>query len=208
VNVSSPWQTITPTLDGPVLVTLSGLTGAVTGRQVHQLTGTGSEAGIRNVLTRLVEQGVVRATPVGNAYLYAVNREHVAWPSIKAMSEIRTLLFSRLRAEFDTWSPAPHSVALYGSAARQDGDTTSDIDLLLIRQTRIGADNTTWQEQTSRLRELVTAWTGNDCQLYDINRNDLSRMAIQADPLLTSWRRDAIPIAGADIRRILRETRT
>jgi hypothetical protein len=205
VNVSMPSEAIVPTLDGPVLVTLAKLAGPVTGRQVHQLTGVGSEAGVRNVLTRLVHQGIVHASPAGSAVLYSVNREHIAWPAVQALAGLRGEMFSRLRSALSDWDPRPRTAALFGSVARGDGDADSDIDLLLIRQRRTAADNEAWQGQVSRLREDVMAWTGNTCQVYDIGSDDLERHIAVHDPLVTAWRGDAITVCGTDLRGLLRD---
>lgn len=194
-----------PTLDGAVLVTLAKLSGPVTGRQVHQLAAIGSEAGVRNVLGRLVNQGIVHATQAGSAYLYEVNREHVAWPAVQAIAGLRGELLSRLKSELGTWQLRARCAALFGSAARGDGDSDSDIDVLLLHPQRADDDPETWEEQLARLRELVTTWTGNSCQLYDIHEDQVMRMIAERDPLLAEWRRDAIPLAGTDIRNLLRD---
>lgn len=205
MNVSMPSEAVVPTLDGPVLVALAKITGPVTGRQVHQLTGVGSEAGVRNVLNRLVHQGIVRAGPAGSAVLYAVNREHIAWPAVQALAGLRGELLARLRGALGDWDPRPRTAALFGSVARGDGGTDSDIDLLLIRQRRTDADDEAWQAQVSRLREHITAWTGNACQVYDIGSDDLERHIAAYDPLVTAWRTDAITVCGTDLRGLLRD---
>jgi predicted nucleotidyltransferase len=172
---------------------------------VHQLTGVGSEAGVRNVLTRLVRQGIVHASPAGSAVLYSVNREHIAWSAVQALAGLRGELFSRLRRALSDWDPRPRTAALFGSVARGDGDADSDIDLLLIRQRRTAADNEAWQGQVSLLREDVMAWTGNTCQVYDIGSDDLERHIAVHDPLVTAWRADAITVYGTDLRGVLRD---
>jgi DNA-binding GntR family transcriptional regulator len=205
VNVSMPSEAVIPTLDGPVLVALAKLAGPVTGRRVHQLAGVGSEAGVRNVLTRLVHQGIVHASPAGSAVLYSVNREHIAWRAVQALAGLRGELFSRLRNALSDWDLRPRTAALFGSVARGDGDADSDIDLLLIRQRRTAADNEAWQGQVSRLREDVMAWTGNTCQVYDIGSDDLERHIAVHDPLVAAWRADAITVYGTELRGVLRD---
>lgn len=186
-------------------MTLAKLSGSVTGRQVHQLAGVGSEAGVRNVLGRLVDQGIVCTSQAGSAYLYAVNREHIAWPAVQALAGLRGELLSRLKSEFGTWGLRARCAALFGSAARGDGDEDSDIDILILHTKRADEDPDTWETQLARLRELVSVWTGNRCQLYDIHEDDILRMIAKRDPLLTEWQRDAIPLTGTDIRNLLRD---
>jgi predicted nucleotidyltransferase len=205
VNLSRPFEAVVPTLDGAVLVTLAKLSSPMTGRRVHQLAGVGSEAGVRNVLNRLVDQGIVRAHPAGSAYLYGVNREHVAWAAVTALAGLRAELLSRLVSEFGTWELRARCAALFGSAARGEGDEDSDIDILVLHTKRADENTDTWQAQLDRLRELVHVWTGNDCQLYDIQEDEILRMIAKRDPLLAEWRRDAVPLAGTDIRNLLRD---
>lgn len=205
MNVSMPSDAIVPTLDGPVLVTLANLAGPVTGRQVHQLTGVGSEAGVRNVLTRLVHHGIVHASPAGSAVLYSLNREHIAWPAVQVLAGLRGELLSRLRNAISVWDPKPRTAAVFGSVARGDGDADSDIDLLLIRHRRTAADSEAWEGQVSRLGEDVMAWTGNTCQVYDIGSADLERHIAVHDPLVTAWRADAITVYGTELRSVLRD---
>lgn len=205
VNLARPFEAVVPTLDGAVLATLAKLSAPVTGRQVHQLTGVGSEAGVRNVLSRLVGQGVVRASAAGSAYLYMANREHVAWPAVQVLAGLRGELLSRLKVEIGSWEVRAHGAALFGSAARGDGDENSDIDILLVHTKSAQEHAETWQAQLTRLREAVPAWTGNECQLYDIHQDEFAPMIARRDPLLTEWQRDAIPLAGTDIRNLLRD---
>ena len=202
MNVTSPWEAIVPTLDGPVLVTLARLNGPVTGRQVHHLSGVGSEAGVRNVLNRLERQGIVRAVPAGSAWLYSINRDHIAWPTVQMLAGLRGQFLARLRDAFGAWNPRPRSAALFGSAAREDGDADSDIDIVVVRQ-RTTSQSEAWLEQVAMLREEVRAWTGNACQVYDIGSDDLQRHIDSGDPLVSAWRRDAITVSGADFRRLL-----
>lgn len=204
MNVATPSEAVVPTLDGPVLVALAKLAGPVTGRQLHQLAGVGSEAGVRNVLTRLVRQGIVHASPAGSAVLYAANREHIAWPAVQVLAGLRGTLLARLRNAFGEWVPRPRTAALFGSVARGDGDADSDVDLLLIRQPKTDIEDEAWHAQVSQLREDVLAWTGNTCQVYDIGSDDLRRHIAVRDPLVAAWRADAITVYGTDLRGLLR----
>jgi predicted nucleotidyltransferase len=205
MNVSMPSEAVVPSLDGAVLVNLAKLSTPVTGRRVHQLTGVGSEAGVRNVLTRLVHQGIVLSSPAGNAWLYVANREHVAWPAVTALAALRGELLSRLQSELATWTLPATCAAMFGSAARGDGDAHSDIDILLVHITHAGEDLDTWHAQVDRLRERTKRWTGNTCQAYDVDEDELRRLIVTSDPILAEWRRDAIPLAGTDIRTVLRD---
>jgi hypothetical protein len=55
----------------------------------------------------------------------------------------------------------PLHASMFGSAARGDGDSSSDIDLFVVRSAAVDADARTWRGQVERLSEHVRAWTGN-----------------------------------------------
>lgn len=50
----------------------------------------------------------------------------------------------------------------------------------------------------------VTAWAGNDCQMFQVDRARLAEHLRARDPLLDELRRDAITLAGEDISTVLR----
>jgi predicted nucleotidyltransferase len=157
------------------------------------------------VLTRLARHGLVRESPAGSAYLYSINREHLAWPAVQDLAGIRRELLSRLRQTLGEWEVPARCAALFGSAARGDGGLDSDIDLLVIRQRRVSVDDETWQVQLDRLRGEVRAWTGNSCQIYELGSDDLQRHIAAGDPMVAAWRTDAITVAGKDLRGLLRD---
>jgi len=99
LDVAHPIRSVVPTLDGPVLEVLARTTRPLSGREVHRLAGTGSPNGIRLVLARLAEQGLVYAEERAKAVFYTANRDHVAWPAVEILTGLRRTLLDRLRAE-------------------------------------------------------------------------------------------------------------
>lgn len=208
MNLSRPIAAVIPTLDGPVLQALAGTTAPVTGRHVHRMAGTGSEAGVRKVLGRLVDQGLVRVSEAGSSLLYVANREHLAWPAVESLAALRRLLFTRIEAAIAGWDPKPLHASVFGSAARGDGDIRSDIDLFVIRPARTAEDGEPWAGQVDRLRRAVEDWTGNPCQVFQLDMDRLAEHVAVSDRLLDEWRRDAITVYGDEPRRIISRVRT
>ena len=112
---------------------------------------------------------------------------------------------SRLRSRFGEWSIPARSAALFGSAAREDGDADSDIDLLLIRQDRTDPDDPAWAEQIVQLKADIAAWTGNHTQVYELDVDELTRHIAAGQRIVHEWRSDAITLAGTDVGNLLRE---
>src|SRR5437764_8078449 len=133
MNLSRPWALIRSPIDIEVLLVLRGITRPLTGREVARLVRAGSQPAVNAALRRLAEEGLVQAEEAGNAYLYTFNREHLAAPAVELLADIWTELERRLRDEVAGWQVAPVHVSIFGSAARGDGDTASDIDIFVIR---------------------------------------------------------------------------
>jgi predicted nucleotidyltransferase len=206
MDLARPIGAVVPTLDGAVLETLTRTTRPLTGREVHRLSRVGSEAGVRRVLSRLEAHGVVHATKAGQAVLYTANRDHLTWPAIELLARIRESLLERLRTELRSWSIGPVTAALFGSAARGDGTHSSDIDLLVVRPAGIGEetdDHIRWLRQVDEVRERVTGWTGNHCQIYELDRDEFATHVRRGEPIVAEWKRDAILLHGESISRLV-----
>lgn len=202
MDLTQPMAAIVPALEAAVLSTLARTTRPLTGREVHRLGGTGSESGVRLILARLVDSGLVHATSAGRATLYVANREHLAWPSVQALTRLRHTFFDELGCHVAQWSDEPLTVAVFGSAARGDGRTASDIDVLVVRS---GGDDERWIDRIDALREQVTAWTGNPCQVYELTSAQFREYVVSAEPILTEWQRDAVVVHGHSIDELSRK---
>src|SRR6266508_2965124 len=141
MDLSRPWAPIRSPIDMEVLRVLQGTSRPLTGREVARLVRAGSQPAVNVALRRLAEEGVLRVEEAGNAYLYTFNREHLAAPALELLVDIRSELDRRLRAEIAEWKIAPAHVSIFGSAARGDGDTRSDIDLFVVRPARVSEDD-------------------------------------------------------------------
>ncbi len=198
MELQHPLAVITPTVDGAVLAVLAGAEAAFTGREVHRLVGRYSEAGVRNVLARLAEQGVVLVERAGPSYLYRLNRDHLAAPHIVALAGLWTELLERLRQRLVDWDPPPVFAALFGSAARGDMGPDSDIDLLLIRPNDVDPDDRRWTDQLDSLVRDVSRWTGNDTRPLEYGDAEARRAIKRGAPVLEAVRHEGIRLAGPD----------
>jgi len=180
-----PLRSVVPTLDGPVIAALAATTAPLSLAEVHRRTGNGSKSGIRRVLLRLVSEGVVLEVPGG----YVLNREHLAAPAVELLANLHGELISRIRGEVASWSSPPLLVGLFGSAARRDGDASSDIDLLIV------SDDASLDD-VERLRQRIQAWTGNAAQIITLTPADLRRLRRAKEPIVTVWEQELVLISG------------
>jgi predicted nucleotidyltransferase len=207
MDVSRPYSALSPTLDGAVLNALAGTTRPLTGREVSRLVGRKSHAGARDVLNRLVVHGLVSRQEAGRALLYTLNRDHLAAPAVLLLAGLREELLSRLRETIANWDIAPVHASLFGSAARSDGDTSSDIDLLLIRGPDVAAEDARWRQQLDDLAASVLSWTGNRLSIAEVSGGDVRRVREADGSILREMDEDAVLLAGGELPTVLRGAR-
>ena len=199
MNVSHPYRAVSPSLDGDVLQTLAGTEMLLTGRQVAQLTGKNSHSGVLNVLNRLTEHGLVDRVELNRASLFSLNRDHLAYPAVVALAGMRTALLGHLRAQLDKWEIAPMHASLFGSTARGDGDTKSDIDVFVVRPAGVSEEHPQWRMQVGEFEDRVGRMTGNRVAVLEASEVELPRLRDDAPPILVALRADAIVLSGPGI---------
>jgi predicted transcriptional regulator len=204
MNVSRPFAALMPALDSAVLSVLAGGTRPRTGREIAGVAGR-SPTGVRAVLERFVEQGLVDRERAGKAFVYALNREHLAAPAIEALTNLRPGLFERLRQEIAAWKLAPVHASLFGSTARGDGDASSDIDVFVVRPGGVDEDDATWRHQLDGLAEGIRRWTGNHAGIAELSTDQLASLKRRRPPILKELDADAIALFGPDVGTLLRE---
>jgi predicted nucleotidyltransferase len=226
VDLSDPTSAVTATLDGPVLAVLAHAGKPLTVGEVTAQMPRGSEVGVRRSLARLVGQGIVRATEMGRNRVHELNRDHVAAPIAVQLGSLRLEVWRRLRAKLGSWRIKPLYASAFGSAARGDGDSQSDIDLLLVhapfpgewdprrRSATLGhqlaglaaelttlqlteKDVTRWRRQIDQLHHEVRSWTGNPLQVVDMSGYEWGDQKRRRTSLYAEISRDGIQVAGA-----------
>jgi hypothetical protein len=207
MDLGAPHTAICPTLDSGVLAVLARTTHPLTGREVARLVGRPSHRGVLDVLSRLTDQGLVDREEAGRAFLFMLNREHLAAPAVEVLANLRTELTSRLSTEISGWHPRPVHVSLFGSAARGGGDIHSDIDLLVIRPENIPAEDPAWEEQRDRLGVRIRRWTGNHAGVAEVTEKELIALVRRRAPIVAELRSDAITLFGGPLSGLLGASR-
>lgn len=186
MDLRHPITSVVPSLDAYVLEALSRSSSPASLTKVQQRAGRGSLSGVRRVLERMVEQGLV----VRDATGYALNRNHLAADAVTSLTSLHAAFEERLRAWIHDRDELIEAVGLFGSMARREGGTDSDIDLLVIAE----------EGDLVALREDLTAavrsWTGNDVQVVVLTRSAVRELHEQRAALLDSWGRDLVMVTG------------
>lgn len=187
VDVSAPITTAIPGVSGLVVAALLPTVEPMTGAQVAQACSSASEMGVRKALHRLTASGLVLKVPGG----YTLNREHLVFPAVALLDGLFGQLRKRIRAAIEQWGGQVTVAGLFGSAARRDGDSASDIDLLFVSNDK-GAEDFAME-----LSDLVQVWTGNECQVMALTDREVRRMKRAGEPLIDDWARDLDPVVGS-----------
>lgn len=204
MDLSAPHLTVFPEAIGGVLSALTGTTRPLSGREAARLSGVPRTTAAR-ALQHLVEHGLVRVQEVGAgaALLYTFNREHLAAGPVLALLGLRRGLVDRLKSELEGWSQPPLHASLFGSAARGDGTTASDIDLFIVRPAPVTAEDARWRGQLDSLAGMVVSWTGNHAGIAEVAEQELGRLARERPPVVEELERDAIVIVGPAVSALL-----
>lgn len=207
MDVAQPYTAICPTLDSSVLSVLAGTSRPLTGREVARLVGRNSHTGVLDVLNRLAEHGLVDRQEAGRALLYTLNRDHLAAPAVSVLAGMRSELLRRLRDVIKGWEVAPVQVSLFGSAARGEGSTESDIDLFIVRTNDVSEDDPRWHRQLDDLADKVARWTGNHAGIVEVGESEIKQLRKNEPPVVDELRSDAIVISGPEITALLGDSR-
>jgi hypothetical protein len=176
-------------------------------RELASVAGVSHNA-TQTVVHRLGEHGLILTTPVGRAVLCSFNRAHLAADALASLVTLRARLLQVLAEEVGAWSMAPVHASLYGSAARGDGTTASDLDLLVVRPDLLDAGaEEAWEDQLGASSGRLRLATGNPVNYLDMTPEGLQEAARTGEPIVDSWRRDAVHLFGQRLDTLLRATR-
>ena len=207
MDMSAPSSVLLTRTEGRVLSTLAGTTRPLSGREVARLSGA-SPNGAWRTLRRFVEHGLVSEREAGGrTLLYTLNREHVAADAALRLTDLRAELIDRLTTRIKSWIVPPVHVSLFGSAARGDGDTGSDVDLVVVRPRDVDEEDEQWRTQLDGLADAVLGWSGNHAGISEIPRGDIARLGRERPAILDELEQDAITLFGPSVRELLAANR-
>lgn len=206
MDLSNPISAIIPKLDGSIFRVLARTTMPLTGARVAALAGRSSYPGILTALSRLVRQGTVLVESAGSAYLYRANRDHILWSGIEqavaAAESVLPTITTRISRQVDKQLGIEDSndstLAIFGSVARETSTVDSDLDIVAV------FPNALSDESIARLVDEISSsvrlWTGNSCNVYVATASRLRELVEAKDPIVSSWRDDAVTFHGVDLR--------
>jgi predicted nucleotidyltransferase len=205
MDVGRPASVVMPAGTEAVLRVLAGSDAPLGVREVARLAGVSANRASQ-VLSGLAEHGLVVVDERGAGRLCRLNRAHLAAEPLLALVGLRGRLVDLLRSEVESWPRRALHVSLFGSAARGDGTTGSDLDLLVVRaEPRNDAEAERWDDQLFDSGERIFTASGNHAAWLVTSPAGLRRAVQTAEPIVAEWRHDAIHLAGRRLDALLRE---
>lgn len=202
MDLSSPLRSLIPTLDSAVLEVLAGTESALSLSQISRLAPRGSRPGLALVLERLVEHGLVVATPANRGSLYRLNRDHVLAEAVLSAQRARVTILARLTEAVEALTPRPVHASVFGSFARREASPGSDIDLLVVLPVEATLDDA-WYAQLRGLGDQVLGWTGNRLEHLVLTEDELARVVAREEPIVDSWLADSVTVTGTPVESLL-----
>ena len=184
VDYSRPIEALVPGVQGRVLAVLARTDTELTMRGVAELAGVSpQQASV--VLGRLAELGVVERRDVPPVALVRLARENLAAQAIARVAHLRREAIERLRTLATKIEPAPASLVVFGSFARGEAGTHSDVDVLAVRPSTLsGNDHDAWTDSLGQWVDVATRVLGNPVNLVEASVEELSGLPSREAPSL------------------------
>ena len=191
MDLGSPVLDVAPAVRGALLQALARLEQPVTRRQLAAAAGV-APGNASAVIEELIQTGLVNEAVAGRSSMVVLNRNHLAAGPVLALAGLRGELIRRLRERLSEW-PDLRGAWLFGSVARGEADSGSDVDLLIVADDLQSPD---LHERLSQLHADVRSWTGNDLQLVEHSAATWRKLVRAKNPLVEQIRLDGIALAG------------
>jgi predicted nucleotidyltransferase len=181
-----PFGGIIPGARGAVLSVLLRTGTPLTGRQVHGLVSDHySLWSVQEALKALARLGLVETRTIGRAGVHTVNERHASVAPLRALVDPIAALKTAVGEAIDSRVQA---VLLFGSIARGDADSQSDIDLAVIAAPE-------WEGRAD-LQDVVQARLGNECDVLVFTDTEFRQRASTGEPVVRDIVRDGVALVG------------
>ena len=150
------------------------------------------------VIGRLVELRVVERRDVPPASLVRMSSDNLAARAVLAIAELRRSALDRLGVLAADIRPAPASLVVFGSFARGEADSASDLDVLAVRPPGLPGDDDGWTDSLGSWADQATRVVGNPVNLIEATSEELPTLLRRKGPSI--WRdaaTEGIVIAGS-----------
>jgi predicted nucleotidyltransferase len=198
VDFVHPIEAIVPGAQGRVLAVLAETTAELNLRTIAQLSGV-SLAQASRVLPGLVELGVVERREVPPSSLFRLVPEHVAARAVLNLARSTDMVLNELGQMARSLPVPPVSVIVFGSFARREARSDSDIDVVMVRPAGVDEDDDEWTASIEQWRTDVRRLTGNRVEVLEVSVDEVAARLTGRSSLWSEIRGDGRVVHGAAI---------
>lgn len=194
----SPIEAVIPGAQGRVLRVLANTQQELTMRSVASLARV-SVGQTANVLRRLTALGLVERRNSGSAALVRLARENEAVLTLLRLNGLRDFVLSRLKQEAATIQPSPASLVVFGSFARGEARSGSDIDVLVVDPPGLSSEvEQGWEDGLAAWADAASCQAGNPVNLLRMSLDEFHDFKDRSESLWSEIQRDGVLIAGRE----------
>jgi predicted nucleotidyltransferase len=198
MDFARPVEAVVGGAQGRLLAVLVKITAPLTLRRLASLAGV-SPAQASRVMPGLVELGIVDRYEVPPASQFVLARDNVAAQLLLTLADARSMALRQIGEAASVISPEPVSVIAFGSFARGEADTDSDIDLAVVRADDVDDDDERWADSIDVWRRHVQALTGNDVEIVEATASEAARKLSGRSELWRNIERDGVVVHGRSL---------
>lgn len=194
----SPIEAVIPGAQGRVLRVLANTERELTMRSVASLAGV-SVGQTVNVLHRLTALGLVERHDSGSAALVKLVRENAAAQALLRLNGLRDYVLSQLQQDAVSIQPSPASLVVFGSFARGEARSGSDIDVLVVDPPGLSPEaREGWGLSLGAWADASSCQAGNPVNLLRMSLDDFRHFRDSSASLWQEIQRDGVLIAGRE----------
>lgn len=191
-----PVEVLIPGVQGRVLGVLARTDTELTMRTVAELAGVSVQQ-TSVVLAHLVGLGIVTRREAGSAALVRLESNNEAARAVLAIAGLRESVLGRLQVEARKIIPAPASLMVFGSFARGEAHSESDLDVVAVRPAGVGPDHDEWTDALGRWQDIARRIVGNPVNLLELAFGDLGHPKVRRGSVWDSIATEGVVLAGA-----------
>ena len=190
-----PIEAVIPGAQGKVLSAMLGTSAELNLRAIARVAGV-SVAQASRVLPGLVELGVIERREIPPSSMFRLIPEHIATRALLDLYSARHNVIAEMARTAKEIRPTPVSVVIFGSFARGDSDTESDIDVVVVRPVGVDEEDARWLAAVETWRTTVTRLAGNSVEILDFGTNEVAAKMNGNSELWRHIRRDGQVVFG------------
>lgn len=195
MDYARPVEELIPGVQGRVLGVLSRTEMEMTIRTVASLAGASpQQASV--IVAHLVDLGIVTRREAGSSALVSLERENQAARLILALAELQESVMLRLADAARHIAPAPASLLVFGSFARGEAVTESDLDVLAVRPAGVNFDDIEWNNSLNEWGVAARKIVGNPVNFMVLPLDAIPELLRESVEPWQSISEEGIPLVG------------